>query len=93
MFFKLEGQEPKPCSADEFEQQRKDNVHIVKVDTNADRSVQVSTIFVGVDTVGTEPPMLFETMLFVGNTDSKVWRYASWNEAIEGHQAAVDKYL
>ena len=56
------------------------------------RGVRVSTIFLGLDHrfVGGGPPLLFETMIFGGERDGAQWRYATWDEAIMGHDAAVD---
>lgn len=54
--------------------------------------VSVSTVFLGIDhnfsDVG--PPVLFETMIFGGPHDEEQWRYTTWNEAVAGHQVAVE---
>lgn len=34
-------------------------------------------------------PLLFETMIFGGPHDQDCWRYATWDEALAGHQEAV----
>ena len=56
------------------------------------RGVRVSTVFLGLDHrfVGGGPPLLFETMVFGGKHDGAQWRYSTWDEAIAGHDAAVD---
>lgn len=52
--------------------------------------IRVSTIFLGLDysfTVG--PPLVFETMIFGGGMSDAEWRYATWDEAVEGHKKAL----
>jgi hypothetical protein len=58
--------------------------------------VMVSTVFLGIDHrfSGEGPPIIFETMAF-GLDDSAVERagmrrYASWYEAVIGHEEIVD---
>jgi hypothetical protein len=53
----------------------------------------VSTIFLGIDHRhwGNGPPILFETMIFGGPLTEHQWRYASWDDAQAGHDAAVRK--
>jgi hypothetical protein len=54
--------------------------------------VRVSTVFLGLDhRVGPGPPLLFETMAFVGDEDEGCERYATWDEAEEGHKRWVAK--
>ncbi len=56
-------------------------------------SVQVSTVFLGLDH-GLErggPPSLFETMVFGGMLDQEQERYATWEEAEEGHKEMVER--
>lgn len=51
----------------------------------------ISTVFLGIDySFGSGPPILFETMIFEAKPplieDSEyMWRYATWDEAAEGH--------
>lgn len=53
--------------------------------------VSVSTIFLGLDhnfpMIG--PPILWETMIFGGTLNLEVWRYATREAAVEGHDFAV----
>lgn len=51
----------------------------------------VSTVFVGMDlSLGQSPkPLVFETMTFGGKADGYQARYATWDEAARGHEAAV----
>jgi hypothetical protein len=48
--------------------------------------VYVSTIF-----MGTQYPMLFETMVFADDEMKAGWsrRYATWDDAVAGHKQAV----
>jgi hypothetical protein len=53
--------------------------------------VRVSTVFLGLDhSFGEGPPLIFETLIFGGPLDQEMWRYSTWDEAVEGHQHAVD---
>lgn len=56
-------------------------------------TVRVSTIFLGLDHQwdpwGRSRPRLFETMIFGGEHDHEQWRWSSWHEAEQGHEAAV----
>ena len=61
-----------------------------------DSDCYVSTIFLrGIDHSFLDQdrpdhmPLLFETMIFGGPHDRELWRYATWDEAALGHQAAV----
>ena len=52
--------------------------------------VRVSTIFLGLDhSLGHGPPLLFETMAFVGHADVGQERYSTWAEAEAGHARMV----
>lgn len=54
--------------------------------TNAG-AVRVSTVFLGMNhQFGEGPPLLFETMVFGGERDERVERYATWAEAEAGHE-------
>jgi len=61
--------------------------------TEITSETQVSTIFLGVNhrLYGKGPPILFETMIFGGPLNEHQWRYSSWDDAQEGHKAAVRK--
>ena len=53
----------------------------------------VSTVFLGLDHNWSNegPPIVFETMIFNGVYDQKgQWRYATWDEAVEGHERTVN---
>jgi hypothetical protein len=51
---------------------------------------EVSTVFLGLDHQwGTGPPLLFETMIFGGSHNEYQERYATWEEAEDGHKRAI----
>ncbi|MCF8605126.1 hypothetical protein L5I01_17365 [Gordonia sp. HY442] len=61
--------------------------------------VRVSTVWMGIDhnMTGVGPPLIFETMLFVNDDEDEgdyrhnaLVRYATEEEALRGHLAAVD---
>src|SRR5262245_24704894 len=54
----------------------------------------VSTVFLGIDHGWGGVPRWFETMVFgpgMHELGSATWRYATWDEAAEGHQLVVDE--
>jgi hypothetical protein len=54
--------------------------------------VRVSTIFLGLDHgFGRGPPLLFETMAFIGHADAGCERYRSWADAEAGHARWVQQ--
>lgn len=54
--------------------------------------VQISTVFLGLNHQwGNGPPLLFETIIFGGKHSEDQWRYSTWDEAVAGHDAVVDK--
>jgi hypothetical protein len=53
--------------------------------------VCISTVFLGLDhQFGDGPPLLWETMIFGGEHDQYQERYSTREEALAGHQAALD---
>lgn len=54
----------------------------------------VSTVYLGTDhnfASPGNPPFIFETMIFEKESDAEqMWRYATVEEAIEGHRRAVN---
>jgi hypothetical protein len=51
----------------------------------------VSTVFMPLDhSMGYGPPLIYETMVFGGDLDGDQWRYATEDDALLGHQNAVD---
>lgn len=52
----------------------------------------VSTVFLGIDpNVHQGPPLVFETMVFGGPDDQSCERYATKADAVEGHDAIVNR--
>lgn len=54
--------------------------------------VMVSTVFIGCNHNFdlTEPPAIFETMVFGGKYADECWRYSTRAEAIAGHKKACE---
>ena len=50
-----------------------------------------SSVFLGLDHNFMEkgPPIVFETMVFGGPFNHTMWRYATWDEAVKGHEELV----
>ena len=62
-----------------------------QVASDAEGGISVSTIFLGTDRSCAEGSLiLFETMIFGGEHDEDQWRYATWDEAEEGHKRACN---
>lgn len=53
--------------------------------------VMISTVFLGIDHnfYGKGPPLLYETMIFNGKHDQAQWRYATKEDALDGHHQAM----
>lgn len=62
--------------------------------TTLEDGTRVSTVFLGLNH-GWAPgeDLWFETMIFDGPHDGYMDRYTTWDEAVEGHKAAVAKAL
>jgi hypothetical protein len=54
--------------------------------------IKVSTVFLGMDhrMIGESLPVLWETMIFGGEHDQYQERYTSHEDALAGHQKALD---
>lgn len=88
-----------PCSIETWGTQMQDGTNRVNFWSTdspwGGQDIQVSTVFLGVDhnfsTTG--PPILWETMIFgmpeESDLNERMWRYASYREAYDGHQSAV----
>ena len=59
-----------------------------KVSNTENGDIRVSTVFLGIDHSMREhgPPILFETMVFGGEKDQEMERYATWEQAEKGHE-------
>ena len=52
----------------------------------------ISTVFLGIDhNWGNGKPLFFETMVFDGPLDGEMARYHTWDEALQGHKAMVER--
>lgn len=79
-----------------FEEASRTGRRFVKQDTLEDGTF-ISTVFLGVDHrfFGDGPPIVFETMIFYPKGDdldwggADQWRYATWDQALAGHDQAV----
>lgn len=95
MYYKLdENKKPVPVEMMEWATSQSDlNSRIVKHDKLAN-GILVSTVFLGLNhQYGEGPPVLFETMIFGGEHDQFQERYCTWDEAVEGHQVALELVL
>jgi len=58
------------------------------------QDVRVCTAFMGLDlSFGLGPPTLFETTVLGGVFDREVYRYCTWQQAMSGHAAVVDRVV
>lgn len=92
--YKLDGHTPVLCE-DLMEWARWFEKADRKVARTELSDVSVSTVFLSLNH-SYEPggqPILFETMIFGGEHDGYCERYATWDEAIKGHEFAVAMIL
>ena len=60
------------------------------LEDTAHNLVRVCTVFLGIDvSFGLGQPVLFETMVLGGRWDRELYRYCTWQAALEGHAAIV----
>jgi hypothetical protein len=61
---------------------------------NVNDDIHVSTVFLGLDHAmpweKDKTPILWETMIFGGEYDQYQYRYSSYQDALEGHQKAIN---
>ena len=58
--------------------------------TKVSPKVSVSTVFLGLDhSFSGGPPLLFESLVFGGKHDGDMLRYASYADAVKGHNELV----
>lgn len=56
--------------------------------------VRISTVFLGIDhSFDGGRPVLFETMIFGGDNDQYQERYSFWDDALKGHERAINLVL
>lgn len=86
-WYKLDGKTPVPCgtTAEAFKGDR----HVAQTNVGP---LHVSTVFLGLDhrLMGEGPPLLFETMIFPGDSSGEYQeRCSTWDEAEAQHAEAV----
>lgn len=81
---------PIPASLEEYVKWKlENNIHVGKDEIGG---VRVSTVFLGIDhQFGKGPPILWETMIFGGQHNEAQSRYASHDDALKGHQVALER--
>lgn len=77
--------------ASDYDQQSKRRVNLTVIEGY----YRVSTVFLGLDHGFGLTPLWFETMVFPakGHRDLDMERYATWDEAVKGHERMVEKWL
>jgi hypothetical protein len=80
----------------EWARVRFEDQQVCRVDkTVIDGDCMVSTVFLGLDHnfLPDGLPILFETLVFGGEHDGLMQRYATWDEAAIGHKEVVEKVM
>lgn len=86
-------QESDPIAWALWMQQPDRELRLSEVSSLTARLAVVSTVFLGVSS-SSDPGMMFETMIFwPGDQDRYQKRYDTWDEAIKGHEEAIQKVL
>lgn len=72
-----------------------DFVDGVKDALGTEIEIHISTVFLGINHnfTGEGPPIVFESMIFGGVFDRQQRRYATWEEAEQGHIAMLAEVL
>ena len=93
MWYKLD-KENNPMICNDFQDYIKweeENVNQKKVKQDTIGDILVSTVFLALDHgFGSKKPLLWETMIFGGEHDQYQDRYSSYEDALKGHQQALD---
>lgn len=93
LYYKLdENHNPVPCNLWDFAEFMGDpGKKFVKQDHLSFDGIFISTVFLGLDhSFGGGTPVLFETVIFGGIHDQFQERYCTWDEALAGHQRAIE---
>ena len=55
--------------------------------------IELSTVFLGLNHnySGEGKPLWFETLIFGGEFDGEMWRYSTYNEAVDGHREIAER--
>lgn len=91
MFYVLKGKEPVLVDYDEWLLSRK----IKTIEETVFFGGKIWTLFLGLDhnISGVGAPELFETIILGGVLDGKQFIYATWDQAIKGHQYLIKENL
>lgn len=54
---------------------------------------EISTVFIGINIHGDDPPVVFETAILAPDDVEIPARYSTWDEALAGHEEIVLQYL
>ncbi len=89
-YYILDGHETKACDLLTWARWFEKADRTVAKDTIGES--EVSTVFLGLDHGSSDgSPMLFETLVFGSEHDGEMERYTTWDEAVAGHAAMIDK--
>jgi hypothetical protein len=80
--------EGRPIDRETWSRLFEDERHIGADDL--DDGVMVSTVWLGISTSLSDPPLIFETMVFGGPFNERTWRWATEAEARAGHREIVE---
>jgi hypothetical protein len=91
----LDGHTPRPVAPHEWVvwyAAADQHVRLTELHNPTAGMVCISTVFLGLDHNRSDagPPILFESIIFDGQRNEKRIRYATWDEAVAGHQALLD---
>jgi len=87
-----EDKTPVACNIEDINQSASNILAKTELEINNEK-VRVSTVFLNLNHNYSDqgPPVLFETMIFGGKHDSYQDRYTSYEDAMRGHYAVVDR--
>ena len=89
-YYILQDKEPIQVSLLEWAMWLDNTFHERIVDKDLVNGKKVSTVFLGLDhSYEKDQIHIFETMVFEGRNDIYCERYATWEQAEEGHQRAI----
>jgi hypothetical protein len=80
-----------PCQRDEWFKYYENGPDARRVAMWAGKGVTVSTVFLAMNHGFGGDPLWFETLVFGGAMDDEMRRYATWNEAVQGHNEVVEE--
>ncbi len=67
---------------------------VVLTELNGPEDIKVSTVFVGLNhNFGRGEPLLYKTIVFGGELDNEMDRYATKEQALKGHKRMVNRVI